>query len=151
MVPLRKECISLSDLTPEENRDYFATLQLIRQFIVQEYKADSVNVAIQDGPEAGQTVPHLHTHIIPRYKLNNIGDKIYEILDSWTFEQQLTNWNERRENYKIAGGRDARKEFAKPDSDRKPRNLNDMNTEAQQLSEKLKIFLDQNPRFKEYY
>jgi bis(5'-adenosyl)-triphosphatase len=28
--------------------------------------AGSFNVAVQDGPEAGQTVPHLHVHVIPR-------------------------------------------------------------------------------------
>jgi diadenosine tetraphosphate (Ap4A) HIT family hydrolase len=26
----------------------------------------SFNVALQDGPEAGQTVPHAHVHVIPR-------------------------------------------------------------------------------------
>ena len=28
----------------------------------------SFNIAIQDGKEAGQTVPHVHCHIIPRVK-----------------------------------------------------------------------------------
>ncbi|KAH6635350.1 HIT-like domain-containing protein [Chaetomium sp. MPI-SDFR-AT-0129] len=28
----------------------------------------SFNIAIQDGPEAGQTVPHLHVHILPRIR-----------------------------------------------------------------------------------
>jgi diadenosine tetraphosphate (Ap4A) HIT family hydrolase len=27
---------------------------------------DAVNIGINDGPAAGQTVPHLHVHIIPR-------------------------------------------------------------------------------------
>lgn len=35
------------------------------------------NVAIQDGIHAGQTVPHVHVHIIPRVKGNTEGDGIY--------------------------------------------------------------------------
>ena len=33
-----------------------------------EYNPQSYNVGINDGPEAGQTIPHLHIHIIPRYR-----------------------------------------------------------------------------------
>jgi diadenosine tetraphosphate (Ap4A) HIT family hydrolase len=28
---------------------------------------DGYNIGINDGPAAGQTVPHLHIHLIPRY------------------------------------------------------------------------------------
>ncbi|MFA5571292.1 MAG: HIT family protein [Sphaerochaetaceae bacterium] len=30
-------------------------------------KADAVNIVINDGPAAGQEIPHLHIHVIPRY------------------------------------------------------------------------------------
>lgn len=33
-----------------------------------EYKPDGYNIGINDGAAAGQTVPHLHIHLIPRYK-----------------------------------------------------------------------------------
>ena len=49
------------------------------------YKASSLNVAIQDGADAGQSVPHLHTHIIPRQKADldsrGGGDAIYQMLE----------------------------------------------------------------------
>lgn len=32
------------------------------------YDPDGLNVGLNDGPVAGQTVPHLHWHIIPRYE-----------------------------------------------------------------------------------
>jgi len=38
------------------------------------------NVAIQDGVHAGQTVPHVHVHVIPRARGNELGDKIYGML-----------------------------------------------------------------------
>lgn len=34
---------------------------------------DGYNIGINDGPAAGQTVPHLHIHLIPRYK-NDVPD-----------------------------------------------------------------------------
>ncbi|KAK8010827.1 Bis(5'-adenosyl)-triphosphatase [Apiospora arundinis] len=46
----------------------------------------SFNIAIQDGAEAGQTVPHLHVHVIPRIRGataksgDGPGDKIYEMM-----------------------------------------------------------------------
>ncbi|KAI0175739.1 HIT-like protein [Hypoxylon sp. FL1284] len=46
--------------------------------------AGSFNIAVQDGHEAGQTVAHLHVHVIPRIRYQTAkngegpGDKIYE-------------------------------------------------------------------------
>lgn len=136
IVPLRREVVRLSDLTHEESLDYFDTLQLIQRFISWQFKADSLNIAIQDGPEAGQTVPHLHTHIIPRYRANNIGDKIYNKLDEWEFQ----SWDERRAEYLNRGGREGRKQLAKPDDQRFARSPEEMKQEAIELQEKLSQF-----------
>lgn len=132
-------------MTPEENQDYFKTLQLIHQFIEWEFRSDSSNIAIQNGPEAGQTVPHLHTHIIPRYKFNNIGDKIYENLDQWTFDDQLKDWKKRRELYLEGNNIESNKQLSKPDNQRFERSLEVMTHEATKLREKLLVFLKQNP------
>jgi diadenosine tetraphosphate (Ap4A) HIT family hydrolase len=32
------------------------------------FRPDSYNIGINDGPQAGQTVPHVHMHLIPRYQ-----------------------------------------------------------------------------------
>ena len=32
-----------------------------------EHRPSAYNIGINDGPAAGQTVPHLHIHLIPRY------------------------------------------------------------------------------------
>lgn len=34
---------------------------------VAEFHPDGFNIGINDGAAAGQTVPHLHIHLIPRY------------------------------------------------------------------------------------
>ncbi|KAG8177323.1 hypothetical protein JTE90_018349 [Oedothorax gibbosus] len=56
----------LSDLTASEMSDLFLCVQKVQKNIEIEYKAGSSCVAIQDGPEAGQTVAHVHVHILPR-------------------------------------------------------------------------------------
>lgn len=38
-----------------------------RGLLANEFQPDGWNVGINDGPAAGQTVPHLHIHLIPRY------------------------------------------------------------------------------------
>ncbi len=68
----------VADLTPEEASDLFRTTQLISGRIEARQAATSLTLTLQDGPEAGQTVPHVHFHVIPRVAgdwLNN--DDIY--------------------------------------------------------------------------
>jgi diadenosine tetraphosphate (Ap4A) HIT family hydrolase len=52
----------------EERTAMLAFLDLAKARIDQKYQPDSYNIGINDGPAAGQTVPHLHMHLIPRYK-----------------------------------------------------------------------------------
>ena len=44
--------------------------------------ASSITFAIQDGAQAGQTVPHVHVHVMPR-KAGDFekNDEIYDALD----------------------------------------------------------------------
>jgi diadenosine tetraphosphate (Ap4A) HIT family hydrolase len=35
--------------------------------LVAEHQPDGFNIGINDGVAAGQTVPHVHIHVIPRY------------------------------------------------------------------------------------
>ncbi|KAF8004228.1 hypothetical protein HF325_001676 [Metschnikowia pulcherrima] len=82
VVPLRTSVLRFGDLTPVESQDYMASLQTVQKLITRVYHADSLNLAIQDGPESGQLVPHLHTHIIPRFKDDKFDDSIHKQLES---------------------------------------------------------------------
>lgn len=45
-------------------------LELLSQgknLLQKEYSPQAYNIGINDGKEAGQTIPHLHIHLIPRY------------------------------------------------------------------------------------
>lgn len=74
-----------ADLTPEEVTDLFLTAQTVSKTVGRVFSGTAFNIAIQDGVDAGQTVPHVHAHIIPRKKsdLDYQGgnDRIYEMMD----------------------------------------------------------------------
>jgi len=45
-----------------------ALLDAAKEQIDAEHRPDGYNVGINDGAPAGQTVAHLHMHLIPRYR-----------------------------------------------------------------------------------
>ena len=42
-------------------------LERARRVLDASHQPDGYNIGINDGAAAGQTVPHLHIHLIPRY------------------------------------------------------------------------------------
>ena len=58
---------SFFNLTADERIDLLGLLDQAKAGIEKEFKPDTYNIGINDGPAAGQTVPHLHIHLIPRY------------------------------------------------------------------------------------
>ncbi len=58
---------SFFQLTPEERIDLLALLDKSKAKLDKECKPQGYNIGINDGAAAGQTVPHLHIHLIPRY------------------------------------------------------------------------------------
>jgi len=70
------------DLTPEEASDLWLAAQQVGRKIEPFLKATSLTFAIQDGAQAGQTVPHVHVHILPRKKGDfENNDEVYDVID----------------------------------------------------------------------
>ncbi|KAL0858797.1 hypothetical protein ABMA27_011262 [Loxostege sticticalis] len=66
------------DLTPEEADDFYRTIILVQKLMEKVHNTQSCTVTVQDGPDAGQTVKHLHCHVMPRKKGDFIdNDLIY--------------------------------------------------------------------------
>lgn len=58
---------SFFELEPNERQDLFELLEKMQNILALEYQAEGYNIGINDGAAAGQTVPHLHIHLIPRF------------------------------------------------------------------------------------
>ncbi len=54
-----------SNLTETEVMELWISAKNIANNLKKYYHTDSVQISIQDGTEAGQTVPHCHIHLIP--------------------------------------------------------------------------------------
>ncbi|KAL2138329.1 hypothetical protein VTI28DRAFT_6977 [Corynascus sepedonium] len=106
LVPHRR----LTDLSPVEVTDLFTAVQRVQRMLARHYflpfaprsssssssltssqsppmgeeHGGSFNIALQDGPEAGQTVAHVHVHVIPRIRgatakpASTPSDAVYE-------------------------------------------------------------------------
>jgi diadenosine tetraphosphate (Ap4A) HIT family hydrolase len=63
----RRHVASLADATGDEMRSIWALLADARRELDATLRPDGYNVGVNDGAAAGQTVMHLHVHLIPRY------------------------------------------------------------------------------------
>ena len=59
---------SFFELTTEERNALMALLDQARTELQSSHQPQGYNIGINDGAAAGQTVPHLHIHLIPRYQ-----------------------------------------------------------------------------------
>jgi len=59
---------SFFDLSTQERDDMLALLDCSKRVLDAELQPQGYNIGINDGAAAGQTVPHLHVHLIPRFE-----------------------------------------------------------------------------------
>lgn len=130
----------LSQLNAAETADLFNTVRIVSRTLERVYQASSLNVAVQDGVDAGQSVPHVHVHVIPRqkgdYDDKGGGDRIYDAMDGdegnlgQAFLEMQKVRHERTKNghRNFTGG---------PDSDRKARSEDEMKREAEWLRKEI--------------
>ena len=63
----RQNADSVFDLSAEETQSLWSLVAAVRQKLAQILAPAGFNIGINDGAAAGQTVPHAHVHVIPRY------------------------------------------------------------------------------------
>lgn len=64
----RRHISSIFDATEDELTHIFKLVADTRVLLNDQYNPQGFNVGINDGVAAGQTLMHLHIHLIPRYK-----------------------------------------------------------------------------------
>ena len=63
----KRHVASFFDITDAERADLLALLSFVRDDLDREFHPAGYNIGINDGAAAGQTVQHLHIHLIARY------------------------------------------------------------------------------------
>ncbi len=64
----RRHVAEYFQATPEEKAAIWALVDEMKIIIDKEFNPDGYNVGVNIGESAGQSVPHIHVHMIPRYK-----------------------------------------------------------------------------------
>ncbi|WVR04006.1 hypothetical protein IAU60_001005 [Kwoniella sp. DSM 27419] len=129
----------LADLEAKEVTDLFLAVQHVGRVLEGVYKAKALTVSLQDGAAAGQSVPHVHIHIIPRHPTNYDGDtdQIYPLL-----EESESNLSEDMKAVNAPGATHvdhvsesgSRKASWPKDEDRRSRSMEEMEKEADWLA-----------------
>ena len=63
----RRHAASVFGVTDAERNAMLALVDAAKAALDAEFRPDGYNLGLNDGAAAGQTVPHAHLHLIPRY------------------------------------------------------------------------------------
>jgi histidine triad (HIT) family protein len=74
-------------MNPETSASLFSTVQLLTGPVHRAVGAHALTIGINDGREAGQVVPHVHVHLIPRIQGDG-GGTVHSIMSR---KSQLTD------------------------------------------------------------
>jgi len=55
------------DLSDDEKKELVLLIETVKDLLESEYTPDGYNIAMNCGAASGQTIPHFHCHVIPRY------------------------------------------------------------------------------------
>lgn len=73
VIPKRSAACNILDVDSEALCKVMAVVQKLTRGIVDELQPDGVQIAQFNGSPAGQTVFHIHVHIVPRYTGEGLG------------------------------------------------------------------------------
>jgi diadenosine tetraphosphate (Ap4A) HIT family hydrolase len=80
---------SFFELGVDEQAGLLALLNDAKSAVDAELQPQGYNIGINDGPAAGQTVPHLHIHLIPRFR-GDLSDPRGGV--RWIFPDKARYW-----------------------------------------------------------
>jgi len=68
LIILRRHIAEYFEATAEEKAAIWSLVDKMKPIIDEQFNPDGYNVGVNIGEAAGQSVPHIHIHMIPRYK-----------------------------------------------------------------------------------
>ncbi|MBP8820297.1 MAG: HIT family protein [Syntrophomonadaceae bacterium] len=68
LIITKRHVAEFFDTTIEERRALNNLLEEAKKMLHREYSPDGYNIGVNCGTVAGQTIMHLHIHLIPRYQ-----------------------------------------------------------------------------------
>jgi len=83
---------SFFEATAEERSALLDLLDQAQTAAKVEFRPDGFNIGINDGAAAGQTVPHLHIHLIPRFQ-GDMSDPRGGV--RWVIPEKADYWSPR--------------------------------------------------------
>jgi diadenosine tetraphosphate (Ap4A) HIT family hydrolase len=87
----KRHIASIFEATKDEVAALWEALRLSRSALLREFSPDGFNIGINDGLASGQTILHLHIHLIPRYK-GDMPDPRGGI--RWIFPDKAVYWKD---------------------------------------------------------
>ncbi len=91
VVPAR-HLASLFDLSPAEFHAVWQAVAMTRRALSDDPTVAGVNIGLNDGVAAGQTVPHAHVHVIPR-RTGDVADPRGGV--RWVVPERAAWWETR--------------------------------------------------------
>ena len=87
----RRHVASWFEATAGERDEMLRLADDARRIVIERHAPDGFNLGINDGTAAGQTVPHVHLHLIPRYR-GDIPDPRGGV--RWIIPERARYWSE---------------------------------------------------------
>lgn len=87
----RRHVTSIFDVSEADQTQLWQLVALTRVQLAEQFASAGFNIGINDGEAAGQTVPHAHIHIIPRYD-GDVSDPRGGV--RWIIPEKAVYWEE---------------------------------------------------------
>ncbi len=87
----KRHIASIFDATNDEVAALWEGVKQAKIDLIREFSPDGFNIGINDGLASGQTILHLHIHVIPRYK-GDMPDPRGGI--RWIFPDKAVYWKD---------------------------------------------------------
>ena len=92
LVVPKRHILTYFDASEDEILAIGKAVQICKEFLDNEFNPDAYNIGINNGEAAGQSIKHLHVHIIPRYK-GDVEDPKGGV--RWILKNKANYWDEK--------------------------------------------------------